>query len=174
MVDMHQFFIDKIDDALEEERFIEASWLIYACIENRFFRVLQKYKHLCSKCTGKCRKNRNELALSTKRQCVERLREANVTCISESFSKEQLENIKDWVKRRNTLMHNLLSLESYQQSDNEFRDIALQGRPILDELYSSCTKFRSIFYQDGYEFYFPQSAMDACSCGKTKETDNTQ
>ena len=74
MVDMHQFFIDKIDEAVESQRYIEASWLIYSCIENRFFRILQKYKKQCKYCKGKskCKKNRNELAISTKIACVER------------------------------------------------------------------------------------------------------
>ena len=52
MVDMHQFFIDRIDVAVRSERFIEASWLIYACIENRFFRILQKYKSQCKYSKG--------------------------------------------------------------------------------------------------------------------------
>ena len=40
LVDMHDFFLKKIDDAIGEERYIEASWLIYSCMENRFFRTL--------------------------------------------------------------------------------------------------------------------------------------
>ena len=60
MVDMHQFFIDKIDTAIKNERFIEASWLIYSCLENRFFRILQKYKNQCKYCKGKCKSNKNE------------------------------------------------------------------------------------------------------------------
>ena len=40
-VDMHDFFLQKIEKAMKEEKYIEASWLIYACIENRFFRTLQ-------------------------------------------------------------------------------------------------------------------------------------
>lgn len=85
-VDMHDFFLQKIEKAMKEEKYIEASWLIYACIENRFFRTLQKYKEYCKYCKGKCRKNKNELAISTKIACIKRLVEANVTCMSESFS----------------------------------------------------------------------------------------
>lgn len=65
-VDMHDFFLKKIDEAINEERYIEASWLIYSCMENRFYRTIQKYKKLCKYCTGKCKKNKNELAISTK------------------------------------------------------------------------------------------------------------
>lgn len=70
MVDMHQYFIERINAAVAESRYFEASWLIYACMENRFFRVLQKFKRQCKYCRGKCKKNKNELALSTKIACA--------------------------------------------------------------------------------------------------------
>lgn len=41
-VDMHNFFMEKIDDAMKNKRFIEASWLIYSCFENRYFRTVEK------------------------------------------------------------------------------------------------------------------------------------
>ena len=166
MVDMHQFFIDRIGAAINAQRYIEASWLIYSCIENRFFRVLQKYKKQCKYCQGKCKKNTNELAISTKIGCVRRLVENGVTCLSDSFSVEQLEEIRLWVKKRNDLMHDLLSLETYRNTDDDFRDSAMAGQEILTRLYSSCTRFRALFYADGYDFVFPEEAMEGCSCGK--------
>ena len=172
MVDMHKFFIDKIDDAIESSRFIEASWLIYACMENRFFRVLQKYKKQCKYCKGKCKKNRNELAISTKIACVRRLCEADVLCLSESFSIELLEKIRKWVKKRNDMMHDLLSLESYKKSDEDFKQSALDGQILLGELYEACTNFRKRFYEKDYEFVFPEDAMEGCPCGKLN--DNTE
>lgn len=39
-VDMHNFFIGKIEDAMKGKRYIEASWLIYSCFENRYFRTV--------------------------------------------------------------------------------------------------------------------------------------
>ena len=65
MVDMHEFFINKINASIKNKNFIEASWLIYSCIENRFFRILQKYKNQCKYSNGKCKINKNELAIST-------------------------------------------------------------------------------------------------------------
>lgn len=41
-VDMHNFFMEKIDDAMKNKRFIEASWLIYSCFEKRYFRTVEK------------------------------------------------------------------------------------------------------------------------------------
>lgn len=163
-VDMHDFFIDKINNAIEKEIYIEASWLIYSCMENRFFRTLQKYKKQCKYCIGKCKKNKNDLALKTKINCVQRLFENNVTCISDSFSHDLLENTKKWVKNRNELMHDLLSLESYQDMDESFKKSSIEGKELLDQLYEACTLFRSKFYEEDYEFIFPEIAMEGCSC----------
>lgn len=164
MVDMHQFFIDRIDAAIESQRYIEASWLIYACIENRFFRVLKKYKNQCKYCTGKCKKNRNELAISTKISCVERLCENNVECLSKSFKIDQINEIRQWVKERNKMMHELLSLSTYENMDDRFKESAIKGQSLLSDLYKSCTEFRKIFYSDDYVFVFPEIAMEGCRC----------
>ena len=166
MVDMHQFFIDKIDKAIKDSRYIEATWLIYACMENRFFRVLKKYKNQCKYCKGKCKKNKNELAISTKVACVKRLCEANVSCLADSFGIEFLEEIKNWIKKRNKMMHDLLSLDSYKESDDEFMQSALDGQILLGRLYTACTNFRNKFYADNYTFVFPESAMEGCPCAK--------
>lgn len=171
-VDMHDFFLQKIDKALEDERYIEASWLIYACMENRFFRTLQKYKEQCKYCKGKCKKNRNELAISTKIACVKRLAEANVTCISESFSITLLERTRLWIKERNSLMHDLLSLKTYKNMDERFKESAISGKAILTDLYTACTSFRKKFYTDDYKFTFPNEAMEGCSCKPKNNNEN--
>lgn len=165
-VDMHDFFLEKINESLKNERYIETSWLIYACMENRFFRTLQKYKNQCKYCTGKskCKKSQNELAISTKIACIRRLAEYNVSCISESFSVELLEQTQEWIKERNILMHDLLSLETYQSMDEEFKQSATSGKAILDKLYAACTAFREKFYTENYIFVFPDAAMEGCSC----------
>lgn len=169
MVDMHQFFLDRIDEAIKSGRFIEASWLIYSCLENRFFRILQKYKANCRYCTGKCKKNRNELALSTKLSCVKRLCENDVPCISNSFSLAQLEEIRIWVKKRNHMMHDLLSLDTYENTDEDFKASAIEGQTILTNLYASCTRFRHEFYSDKCEFTFPEKAMEDCPCNRNNK-----
>lgn len=169
MVDMHQFFLEKIDAAIKAERYIEASWLIYSCLENRLFRVLQKFKNQCKYCKGKCKKNKNELAISTKLSCIRRLCENGVSCITNSFSLEQLEEIRLWIKKRNDMMHDLLSLETYKNTDEDFRASAIEGQIILSKLYSSCTQFRKVFYSDGYEFIFPEKAMEDCPCNRMKQ-----
>ena len=69
-------------------------------------------------------------------------------------------------------MHNLLQLEYYENMDAEFKKIALDGKALLDQTYASCTKFRKEFYADEYEFVFPESAMERCSCKPRKSSDD--
>lgn len=167
MATMHDFFLNKINESIEGKLYFEASWLIYSCLENRFFRVLDKYKRECKYCTkgGKCRKGSNQLALSTKVSCVERLYKENVSCISDSFSGDIFDEVRVWVKSRNRLMHNLLSLEHYEDHfDNDFKELALSGKTIVEDVYDACTKFRGAFFQPDYKFVFPEFCMEECSC----------
>jgi hypothetical protein len=168
MVDMHQFFIDKIEVAICEKRYIEASWLIYSCMENRFFRVLCKYKNQCDYCKGKCKKDNNELSIRTKIACVKRLCESGVSCISESFSIGQLDEISNWINQRNKMMHDLLCLDTYKKTDEKFKSSALEGKALLDGLYKSCTEFRKLYFDSEYIFEFPKEVMCKCACAKIR------
>ena len=168
-VDMHNFFISKIDDAMKNKRYIEASWLIYSCFENRYFRTVEKIKEQCKYSGGKCKKASNELALRTKITCIQRIaKDSSCTCFSKNFPDELLEQTKKWVKDRNKLMHNLLQLEYYENMDSEFEKSATTGKALLEQTYACCTKFREDFYTEGYTFEFPVSAMDGCSCKPRK------
>lgn len=164
-LDMHNFFITKINDAMKEGRFIEASWLIYSCLENRYFRTVEKIKSQCKYSNGKCKKASNDLALKTKIKCVEWLSgDPHCTCFYDNFPTELLEKTKRWVKNRNTLMHNLLQLDYYEDMDTEFKTIATTGKELLEQTYTCCTKFRKDFYAESYIFEFPTAAMEGCPC----------
>ena len=174
-VDMHNYFLDRINASMENGNYIEASWLIYSCFENRFFRTLEKYNYLCKYCRSKSRcnkKGKNELALATKIKCVKRLHENHVSCISEVFRYDIFQEILNWVDKRNDLMHELLSLEYYENTDERFKESAEIGKALLDETYESCTKFRQRFYDDEYVFEFPEEAMEGCQCKPKKENKN--
>lgn len=167
MATMHDFFLNKIDESIKGGLYFEAAWLIYSCLENRFFRVLDKYKRNCKYCVngGKCRKGSNQLAIGTKIKCVERLYNADVSRVRSSFSAELFAEVRLWVTLRNKLMHNLLSLEHYEEHfDNDFKELALNGKKVVDDVYDACTKFRAAFFEPGYEFIFPESCMEQCPC----------
>lgn len=175
-VDMHNYFLNRIDSGMKNKNYIEVSWLIYSCFENRFYRVVEKYRENCKYCRSKSKcnkKNKNELALATKIKCVQRLHDNNVTCISEAFRYDLYKEILDWVDERNDLMHELLSLEYYENTDDRFKKSAEEGLKLLTETYESCTRFRSIFYTDEYSFEFPEAAMEKCPCKPRKNDNNT-
>lgn len=166
-VDMHDYFRARIKTAMDSGNYIEATWLIYACFENRYFRTIQKYKSECKYCRSrsKCNhKKKNELALSTKIGCVQRLFDSGVTCITGAFPSEIFEQTTAWVKNRNDLMHDLLSLEYYENTDELFQKSAEDGLDLLNRTYESCTKFRKLFYAENYEFKMPDEAADKCPC----------
>lgn len=165
-VDMHQYFLDKIETAMEKGNYIEASWLIYSCFENRYCRVLEKLKNRCKYCRkrSKCRPGDDDLALTTKIKCVKRLHENSVNCISLSFRFELFQETVDWVATRNKLMHALLCLDYYENTDELFKESAEEGQKLLEETYRSCTEFRKIFYSEDYIFEFPEAAMEGCPC----------
>ncbi len=174
MVDMHDYFRKRIDESIKQEHYIEASWLIYSCLENRFFRILNKYKHQCKYCTGKskCKDKHNKLAISTKIQCVQRLNENNVLCISDNFRDGLFNELMQWTRKRNNAVHDLLSLEKYSNIDEIFKESAIEGKHLLDETYDACTGFRRDFYADGYVFEFPEAAMEDCRCAKSENDNN--
>ncbi|MBQ3409278.1 MAG: hypothetical protein IJH12_08765 [Clostridia bacterium] len=163
-VDMHDFFLEKINRAIKDKRYIEASWLIYSCMENRYFRTVEKIKKQCKYSSGKCHKSKNELALKTKVNCIQRLSRAGCECFKIAFPDELFEKTKAWIKNRNNLMHNLLQLEQYENMDNEFMKVSMDGIKILKDTYEACTKFRKIFYSEDYKFIFPEESMEGCSC----------
>lgn len=68
-------------------------------------------------------------------------------------------------------MHELLSLEYYQETDKRFKESAKKGLNLLNETYEACTNFRKLFYADNYVFEFPEKAMDDCSCKPQKNTE---
>lgn len=175
MATMHDFFLGKIERAVEEGAISRPVGLFTPVWKIDFFRVLDKYKRDCKYCIkgGKCRKSTNQLALSTKVACVERLFKANVECVSSSFEQSIFDEIRQWAKRRNCLMHNLLALSEYEKHfDNDFKELSEEGVVLLKRVYDACTAFRKIFFSDKYAFEFPEECMDACVCKPRDKSGN--
>lgn len=174
-VDMHDYFLNRIHVAMKSKNYIEATWLIYACLENRYFRTVSKYREKCKYCRSKSKcnkKDRNELAITTKIKCVNRLYDAGTRCIVEAFDKDIFKETIDWVQHRNDLMHDLLSLEYYENTDEMFKKLAEDGLDILNRTYSYCTKFRALFYEKDYEFVMPDEVSENCPCKPTKNSND--
>lgn len=65
------------------------------------------------------------------------------------------------MKKRNELMHELLSLEWYENAEELFKESAETGAALLNETYESCTKFRKCFTQRGTFLYFQRKQWKA-------------
>ena len=170
-VDMHDYFLERIKNAMKSSNYIEASWLIYSCLENRYFRTVSKYRRYCKYCRAKSKcnnKGKNELALTTKIKCVQRLYDNNVACISGAFENDIFKSTIDWVDKRNVLMHELLSLDYYENTDELFKKNAMEGELILGKTYEYCTKFRKLFFDPDYIFEMPDEAAEQCPCRPQK------
>ena len=71
-------------------------------------------------------------------------------------------------------MHELLSLEFYENTDERFKESAEVGKALLDETYKCCTVFRQLFYAEDYKFVFPEEAMENCPCKPKKKEEDEQ
>ena len=170
-VDMHDYFLNKIEESIHKQDYIAASWLIYSCFENRYFRTIEKLKSQCKYCRSKSKCNKgkkNELELITKIKCIQRLHGHSIECIRDAFRFDLFKETIDWVNERNSLMYDLLSLEYYENTDEKFKKSVIIGNKLLNETYESCTKFRELFYKEDYDFIFPEEAMEKCSCKPRK------
>lgn len=71
------------------------------------------------------------------------------------------------------MIHDLVSLEYYQNIDKDFEMLALDGQKMCQKLYESCTNFRKLYFDKNYEFKFPEEVMEGCPCAKIKNN-NTE
>ena len=142
MAQMHDDVIERIDSAIKSTKSIEACWLCYACFESRVTRTLEKLSANCSK--KSCLRN-SRVGIVTKIECLKRLSVLNYADAG-LMDESLLDDIKKWCKKRNELVHNLVSLNNYNNMDEKFLNLAKQGKPLVDKLYHQITQFREDYY----------------------------
>lgn len=70
MVKMHDEYLEKLDEAMANEKYIEASWLCYAIFEQRITRILEKVVSACPKKENE----KNKFAtISVRLECIKHL-----------------------------------------------------------------------------------------------------
>lgn len=163
MVQMHKEFIEKMDDAFEKRRYVETVWYCYAIFEQRTSRLIAKY--LDKYPVPHNRKDNKSAAISTRIKCIMKLIDARYGTF-ELFDKNLLENILKWCENRNELVHGLISLKHYKRYDDEFKELAECGRPLVHTLYKEITEFRNSWYVEEEPLSpFPHSK---CKCKSKK------
>lgn len=164
MVKMHDNVLERLDKAIKEKRSIEACWLCYACFESRINRTIEK---VSEKCDGRYCHQNNRVGIQTKIDCLKRLLHQKYLGM-DNFDINLFGQIKAWCKKRNTLVHALITLNNYQNIDEKFLNLAKEGLPIVISLYEQTTKFRNNYYAAEEIPAFPQEANDKCSLVKSR------
>ena len=164
MVEMHNDVLERIDSAIKKKQSIEACWLCYACFESRITRTLEKVSALCD--GQKCCQN-PRVGIATRIACLKRLKNVSYAG-TENFDKQLLGEILSWCRKRNTLVHALVTLNNYYGMDAKFLNLAKEGRPLVEKLYSQTTDFRNEYYKLSEMPPFPKEICNKCRLLKKK------
>ena len=165
MVGMHSDVLKRINSAITEKRSIEACWFCYACLEGRLKRTLEKLSQNCLK--GCCREKGRLVSFSARLNCIDRLRSYSYAG-AEYFDQKLLDDIRKWCLDRNKLVHALVTLNNYEGMDEKFLELAVRGKPLVEQLYKQTTKFRMYYYEIESLPEFPTKAEKKCRL-KVKE-----
>lgn len=158
MVEMHKVFLEGLDHAMKKRQYIEASWLCYAIFEQRTDRIIQKHISKCPKL--KRQPNEKPVGISTKLKCIQKLVKTKYFIYAQ-LDRELFKQIENWCKRRNTLIHGLVSLEHYKHFDKEFKKMAEDGAPLAHRIYDEAKKVRDWCNADNHFGQFPDTK---CRC----------
>lgn len=161
MAEMHEDFIEKMSEAYDNGFYIETVWYCYAIIEQRVNRLIAKYIERCTICPK--RTDDKSASISTRIVCLKKLINAKYGAY-DILSTEIFERISDWCEKRNDLVHGLVSFKHYRKYDEEFKELAELGVPLIFELYDVCTDFRNHWYE--MEAPTEEFPIKTCKCNK--------
>lgn len=142
MVRMHNEFINKINEAVETNNYIIATWLCYAVFEQRIHRILEKIITQCPK--ERRSSNDRPTSISTKIGCLKKLIKYSYASL-DGVDTQLLVDIEEWNRKRNTLTHSLVRLDTYHDINQNFEEVARSGQELVARLYSEAGKVRVLF-----------------------------
>lgn len=145
MVDMHNKYLHDLDNSLKDEKYIEACSLCYSIFEQRVKRLMIKYLNGCCK---EKKKKGPEAGISCRLSCISYLININYNNMGVMDSKV-FNKISKWCKKRNSLTHDLVKLNRYKKYEKEYKELALDGKPLVDKIYIECEKYRKIWKKKG-------------------------
>ncbi len=121
----YAILMSKLKKATDNEYYYEAIFLEYAILEDRMESLLKhaniKYKE----------KDEKSLKLMKKINKMKSDKEFQNEYIKKHISSELLDNIIEWKRNRDKLMHNSVELE---YDNNQIKDIALLGECLIKRL----------------------------------------
>ena len=164
MVEMHDDVLQRIDKAIRDKHSIEACWLCYSCFESRITRTLEKVSELCAE--RRCYSN-PKVGIATRIDCLKRLKKLSYAG-AEHFDNQLLGQVYSWCRKRNSLVHALITLNNYFGMDEKFLILAKEGKPLVEKLYAQTTEFRNQYYDLSEMPIFPKEAHDKCKLLKKR------
>lgn len=123
--------ISRVDVALKNKFFLEASWIEYSIIEERLLSIIKKVD------------NRNPGNGFKVDKCLKRLKHLikneDHDLLKRHFTIEFLERIRQWKNSRNSTMHDLAKKHITEQ---RVENLALEGNALMRELNASIMRFK--------------------------------
>lgn len=159
MAEMHDVFLERLDNAFNDHNFIEATWICYSIFEQRVNRLILKYIDYCK---IPPREDDKTISISTRIKCLLKLVN-NQYGVFAHFDETILQDILAWCDERNELTHGLVALDHYKKYETEFEGIAVRGRELVKRIYEEATKLR----EEWYDAPEPVNAFPPkCKCKK--------
>jgi hypothetical protein len=126
--------LSRMDEAIEHEFYLEASWISYAIFEDRLLSILKE----SGGGHDKLRMLGPKLGEVNKRM-------VDTLNMRKSFYGDLLPNLHRWKDERNTLMHTLASeAKTAFEIDQESKKLALDGRQIARDLCAACRRYKKL------------------------------
>ena len=163
MAEMHEEFIERMSASYDNKYYIETVWYCYSIFEQRINRLIAKYIDKCTLAPD--RTDDKSISISTRIKCLKKIINAKYNSF-ELIDIDLLNRISDWCEKRNELVHSLISLKHYRRFDEEFKNLADSGVPLVFELYDVITTFREHWYLS--ENSIDDFPVKRCRCQKAK------
>lgn len=134
----YQELLNRVEKAIDNGFYLEATWIIYAVIEDRVCSALEKSGGLHQDSNGKpLRMLGSKLTALSKRMDEDPL-------LRKYLEKDRIiDRVINWKNKRNPLMHSLASeAKSWDAIEQEAKLVALEGKDLAWLLANAVSRFR--------------------------------
>ncbi|MCP4099542.1 MAG: hypothetical protein GY748_25255 [Planctomycetaceae bacterium] len=130
---LYEEFIDRIDQYVSSGHFFEASWYVYAVLEDRMISMLQNSG-------GATQSNGQPIRMLGPKLTTLQNRTTSDSLLAANFPYTKLVSWKD---RRNSLMHAMAEgTMNIQQIDSDAEALATDGQDLIREICSGATRLK--------------------------------
>jgi hypothetical protein len=137
--------IERIDKAIKEKFYLEASWIEYAICEDRCDSLLEKTGGLLTPPPGQSFVSINLKISELKKRC-----KTDPFLIQVIEFPRILEEVRQWKNRRNPLMHELVkSARDFTDISNDAKALAIDGQDIVRRFSGAAMKVRKKYKKAG-------------------------